>query len=87
MGHRKHSLGRLRSIELTENPNPLFAEQLLKDRNQIELHFAHLSNWGGGLTCLPPWVRTHRRVHRWVQAKLVLRGVKCSMKLQTHIRQ
>ena len=28
------------------------------------------------LTCLPPWVRTHRRVHRWVQAKLVLTALK-----------
>jgi hypothetical protein len=75
-GHRKQSSGRLRAIELTENPKPAFATNLLRDRNEIERRFANLTNWGGGLTCLPPWVRTHRRVHRWVQAKLVLAAVK-----------
>jgi hypothetical protein len=75
-GHRKQSLGRLRAMELTENPNPVFADTLLSDRNEIERRFANLTNWGGGLTCLPPWVRTHRRVHRWVQAKLVLAALK-----------
>ena len=75
-GHRKQSSGRLRAIELTENPKPAFAATLLRDRNEIERRFANLTNWGGGLTCLPPWVRTHRRVHRWVQAKLVLGALK-----------
>lgn len=74
-GHRKQSSGRLRAIELTENPNPAFADNLLRDRNEIERRFANLTSRGGGLTCLPPWVRTHRRVHRWVQAKLVLAAV------------
>ena len=75
-GHRKQSSGRLRAIELTENPKPAFATNLLHDRDEIERCFGNLTNWGGGLTCLPPWVRTHRRVHRWVQAKLVLTAVK-----------
>jgi len=75
-GHRKQTAGRLRSIQLTENPYPAFADQLLRDRDDIERRFAHATNWGGGLTCLPPWVRTHRRVHRWVQAKLVLTALK-----------
>lgn len=77
-GHRKQTPGRLRSIELTENPKPAFADGLLHDRAQIERHFAHTTNWGGGLTCLPTWVRTHRRVYRWVQAKLVLTAIKRS---------
>jgi len=77
-GHRKQSPGRLRSIELTENPYPAFADRLLDDRHQIERRFGQLTNWSGGLTCLPPWVRTHRRVRRWVQAKLVLSAVKRS---------
>jgi Transposase DDE domain len=81
-GHRKQSPGRLRSIQLTENPYPEFARQLLNDREEIERRFAQLTNWGGGLTCLPPWVRTHRRVHRWVQAKLVLSNVKRSERHQ-----
>lgn len=84
-GHRKQSSGRLRSIALTENPRPAFADQLLKDRNEIERRFGQLTSWGGGLTCLPPWVRTYRRVHQWVQAKLVLTALKCSLNLRTYV--
>jgi hypothetical protein len=75
-GHRKQTAGRLRSKELLENPMPHFGNQLLHDRTQIERCFGQLVNWGGGLTGLPAWVRTHRRVHRWVQAKLVLTALK-----------
>lgn len=78
-GHRKQTPGRLRSIELLENPYPAFGEGLLADRSEIERRFGHLSNWGGGLSGLPAWVRTHRRVHRWVQAKLVLTALKRSL--------
>lgn len=84
-GHRKQSPGRLRSMHLTENPYPAFADQLLRDRNEIERRFAQLTNWGGGLSCLPAWVRTHRRVHRWVQAKLVLAGLKRSAGIRTYV--
>ena len=84
-GHRQQSPGRLRSIALTENPFPSFADQLLKDRDDIERRFGQLSNWGGSLTCLPAWVRTHRRVHRWVQAKLVLTMLKRSEQLRTYV--
>jgi hypothetical protein len=83
-GHRKQTAGRLRSIQLTENPYPAFADQLLRDRADIERRFAHATNWGGGLTCLPPWVRTHRRVHRWVQAKLVLTALKHAHGIRTY---
>jgi len=75
-GHRKQTAGRLRCIALTESPFPAFAQGLLKDRAEIERRFGNLGNWGGGLTCLPAWVRTHRRVRRWVQAKLVLTRLK-----------
>jgi hypothetical protein len=75
-GHRRQTTGRLRSMSLLENPAPAFGNQLLKDRDEIERRFANLTNWGGGLTCLPPWIRTYRRVHRWVQAKLVLTALK-----------
>ena len=84
-GHRQQTTGRLRSIDLTENPVPLFGKRLLHDRDDIERRFAHVSNWGGGLTCLPPWARTHRRVHRWVQAKLVLTALKHSQKTRTYV--
>jgi hypothetical protein len=83
-GHKKQTAGRLRSIQLTENPFPAFADQLLRDRSNIERRFAHATNWGGGLICLPPWVRTHRRVHRWVQAKLVLTALKRSRRIRTY---
>ena len=82
-GHREQSAGRLRSMALTENPFPRFAEQLLRDRNEIERRFGQLVNWGGGLTCLPAWVRTYRRVRRWVQAKLVLTALKRPAEIRT----
>ncbi len=85
LGHKKQTPGRLRSIALLENPYPDFGEQLLADRNAVERRFAHLTNWGGGLTCLPPWVRTHRRVHRWVQAKLVLTTVKRTEQIKSYV--
>jgi hypothetical protein len=72
----KMSLGRRRAAELFDNPNPQFARDLMLLRNTIERSLANLTNWGGGLTHLPPWVRTHRRVHRWVQAKLILNAIK-----------
>lgn len=84
VGHHKQTPGRLRSIQLLENPYPKFGQQLLHDRSEIERHFAHATNWGGGLTCLPPWARTHRRVHRWVQAKLVLTALKQSRHIRTY---
>lgn len=84
LGHHKHAVGRLRSIHLTENPYPEFGKQLLHDRGGIEREFAHTTNWGGGLVCLPPWVRTHRRAHRWVQAKLVLTALKRSPRITTY---
>lgn len=82
-GHRRQAAGRLRSIALTEGPFPAFAEQLRKDRIEIERQFGNWTNWGGGLTCLPAWVRTHRRVRRWVQAKLVLAKLKREAGLTT----
>jgi hypothetical protein len=75
-GHRQQTAGRLRSIALTESPYPAFAQQLLLDRKAIERQYGNLTNWGGGLGGLPAWVRTHRRVRRWVQAKLVLATLK-----------
>ena len=83
LGHHRHSAGRLRSVERTENPSPAFADQLLRDRSAIERAFGNWVNWGGGLTTLPPWVRTHGRVHRWVQAKLVLAALKRPTEIPT----
>ena len=62
---------------------PAFADQLLSDRDQVERQFGNLTNWGGGLACLPAWVRTHRRVRRWVQAKLVLAKFRAEVQSRT----
>lgn len=75
-GHRRQTPGRLRNIALVEGPCPRFAEGLLHDRDEIERNFGQLTNWGGGLNGLPAWVRTYRRVHRWVQSKLTLTALR-----------
>lgn len=74
----RHAAGRLRSKEMLEDPYPYFANDLMRQRNTIERFFGNLCNWGGGLACLPSWVRTWPRVHRWVQAKLILSRIKLS---------
>jgi hypothetical protein len=84
-GHRRQSAGRLRSKARLENPFAAFGERLLQDRSEIERQFGSWTNWGGGLTGVPPWVRTHSRVHRWVQAKLVLTGVKRQHQIRTYV--
>ncbi len=76
LGHRRQCCGRLRSIELLEHSLTGFGPDLLQERDAIERFFGRLSSWGGGLTHLPAWARTHRRVHRWVQAKLILTALK-----------
>lgn len=84
-GHRKQTPGRLRSKEILENPSPKFGKGLLKQRGDIERYFGNLTNWGGGLTHLPPWARRYRRVHRWVQAKLIIYAVKTNRELTTYV--
>jgi hypothetical protein len=84
VGHRAQSCGRLRSIALLENPTPQFGNQLIKQRVGIEHYFGETACWGGGLTHLPPWVRTHPRVRRWVQAKLTLTAIRRAMKTTTY---
>jgi hypothetical protein len=85
VGHRAQSPGRLRCIELLENPQPRFGQQLLEDRSAIERHFGNATNWGGGLTHLPPWARTHRRVRRWVQAKFALTAIRRNAINRTYV--
>jgi hypothetical protein len=75
-GHRKQSLGRMRSKAILEDPDNEFGENMLVQRDEIERYYGRLTNWGGGLTHLPPWARTHRRVHRWIQAKLIANQLK-----------
>jgi hypothetical protein len=84
-GHRKQTAGRLRSIALTENPYPAFAKRLLLDRRTIERQYGNLTNWAASLSNLPAWVRSHRRVRRWVQAKLVLTALKHDLLIRTYV--
>lgn len=84
-GHRRQTPGRLRSKEILENPCPAFGMALLAQRGDVERYFGHLTNWGGGLTHLPPWARGYRRVHRWVQAKLVISYVKSDLNSTTYV--
>jgi Transposase DDE domain len=84
-GHNRQTAGRLRSVGLTEGPFPAFAAGLLRDRAAVERAFGHLVNWGGGLTGLPAWVRTHRRVYRWVQAKLTLAALKLTEPIRSYV--
>jgi hypothetical protein len=85
-GHRRQSLARLRAIELLENPQSNFGQRLHCERTAIERYYGRLTNWGGGLNGLPAWVRTHRRVHRWVQGKLILTALRRHLKQTTYVK-
>lgn len=73
---KKQDPSRRRALELLETTPGIFGRELHQPRNAIERSFGNLTNWGGGLTHLPPWVRTYHRVRRWVQAKLVCQAIK-----------
>jgi hypothetical protein len=82
-GHRRQAVGRLRCLDLWSQPEPRYIDELLNDRRAIERNFGNLTNWGGGLGPLPAWVRTLRRVDRWVRAKLVLTAIKRRNRITT----
>lgn len=72
LGHHRHSIYRRDAIARLHAPSP-FVQEILAQRRQIETRFANLTNFGGGLTCLPPWVRGLRRVRLWVAGKIIVR--------------
>lgn len=72
LGHHRHSTFRRDAIDRLTSPSS-FVRDLLRDRRDVETRFAHLTNFGGGLTCLPPWVRGLHRVRLWVTAKMLIR--------------
>jgi len=84
-GHRKQTAGRMHSCAMLETPHNEFGPDLFAQRTDIERLFGNLTNWGGGLTHLPPWARTYRRVHRWVQAKLILSHLKRQLHYSTYV--
>ena len=73
LGHRRQSPYRLRSIELLQHP---FGKTIYRFRRQIERDFGNLVSFGGGLTCLPAWVRRMTRVRNWVQGKLLVNAAR-----------
>ena len=82
-GNRKQTKSRMHSAAMLETPHVEFGRDLFEQRTAIERLFGNLTNWGGGLTHLPPWIRTYRRVHRWVQAKLIATRVRRELRLRT----
>lgn len=79
LGHHPQHEDRLRSIEMLEHEPRVFALDMLNARGTIERFFANLTNFGGGLTHLPPWVRGHRRVLPFTAAKLTLFHLKSQL--------
>jgi Transposase DDE domain len=73
IGHRRQSPYRLRSIELMQGA---FGKRLYRFRRQIERDFGNLTSFGGGLTCLPAWVRRFPRVRNWLHAKLLINAAR-----------
>jgi hypothetical protein len=73
LGHRRQSAGRLRSMELLTTA---FGRALSNQRNAIECRFGAWVSVGGGLSPLPAWVRRFSRVRNWVQAKILVSGVR-----------
>ena len=76
LGHHRHSPHRLRSVHLLEcSPSP-FGRDLYRQRRQIERDFGNLVAFGGGLQCLPSWVRRLSRVRLFVHAKLIINAAR-----------
>lgn len=72
LGRRPQSPARLRSKDLLEQDQTGFARDLVRLRWSIERFFGTLCSRPGGLGHLPAWVRSWRRVHQWVAAKLLI---------------
>ena len=56
------------------------ARFVLKSRAAVERTFGTLVCTGGGLSCLPAWVRTLGRVRRWVGAKIILYNARLKLR-------
>ena len=76
LGHHWHSPYRRRSVHLLEHAPSSFGRDLYRLRRQIERDFGNLVSFGGGLQCLPSWVRSLRRVRLFVHAKLIINAAR-----------
>ena len=83
LGRQYQSPHRLRCKDLLEEPTDRltqFGLALLGQRKQIERDFGNCVSFGGGLQALPPWVRRHGRVRRWVWGKLLINAARIRIK-------
>lgn len=85
LGHCRHSVYRLRSIERMEGDNdpmlfalrqPRLGPTLYRRRRSIEANLGQLCSFGGGLQPLPAWVRKPHRVAMWLILKLIFNGLR-----------
>lgn len=67
-----HHPNRTHAIAMLECFNNTMGSAMYAQRTGIERGFAKLASSRIGLDRLPPFVRTPKRVHRWVQAKIIL---------------
>ena len=72
IGRRARSDARLHAIDMMETYCNQFGRALYQKRTTIERSFARWAASTVGLDHLPGWVRTRRRVRRWVQAKILI---------------
>ena len=87
LGHCYQSPHRIRAINMMESPagiNP-FGRQLYRGRLQAERDFGNLVCFGGGLQCLPPWVRRIWRVRNWVYGKLLINAARVRLLRQRRV--
>lgn len=82
LGHRRHSPGRLRCMELLQHD---FGRALLEARDDIERRLARLTNHAAGLAPLPNWVRRIWRVRGWTLGKLLIHALYAAINAQTLI--
>jgi hypothetical protein len=73
LGHHRQHAGRIEAIAALEGDEKK-RRQASRLRTVIERYFGWLTGVGGGSP--PPWVRTLRRVGRWMLAKIVILDAK-----------
>ena len=86
LGRHRHSPARLRSKELLEHEPSGFARDLMRQRWTIERFFGQLCSLPGALGHLPAWIRSWRRVHNWVGAKLLIHAARRSLKIAPSVQ-
>jgi hypothetical protein len=76
IGHMRQSPHRLHALLMLKRP---FGQALIQQRGNIERSFGNATSFAGGLGPLPSWVRRLHRVHRWVQAKLLINALRITV--------